>query len=136
MRSFPGVASRLRVGLLGFADSDICAGKNLFRAGHKKSANSTLQLLHLPAHSPLATVCLLRYWNHSPWEYRSWPAKTAAGPLESSPYSGTNVADMVAKFRYVTKYYLEVKCGLPPETRDDNMAKMADWLLQNHRAVV
>ena len=50
--------------------------------------------------------------------------------------SGTNVADMVAKFRYVTKYYLEVKCGLPPETRDDNMAKMADWLLQNHRAVV
>jgi hypothetical protein len=38
MRSFPGVASRLRVGLLGFADSDICAGKNLFRAGHKKSA--------------------------------------------------------------------------------------------------
>ncbi len=50
--------------------------------------------------------------------------------------SGTNVADMVAKFRYVTKYYLEVKCGLPPETRDDNMAKMADWLLQNHRAGV
>jgi hypothetical protein len=28
--------------------------------------------------------------------------------------SGTNVADMVAKFRFVTKYYLEVKCGLPP----------------------
>ena len=32
---------------------------------------------------------------------------------------------MVAKLRYV-----------PPETRDDNIAKMAEWLLQHHRAVV
>jgi hypothetical protein len=43
---------------------------------------------------------------------------------------------MVAKLRYVTEHYLEVKCGLPPQTRDDNIAKMAEWLLQNHRAVV
>ena len=50
--------------------------------------------------------------------------------------SGTNVADMVAKLGYVTEHYLETKCGLPPETRDDNIAKMAEWLLQNHRAVV
>jgi hypothetical protein len=28
--------------------------------------------------------------------------------------SGTNVADMVAMFRYVTEYYSEVECGLPP----------------------
>ena len=28
------------------------------------------------------------------------------------------------------EHYLEVKCGLPPETRDDNIAKMAEWLLQ------
>jgi hypothetical protein len=42
---------------------------------------------------------------------------------------------MVAKLRYVTEHYLEIKYGLPPETRDDNMAKMAGWLLQNHRAV-
>jgi hypothetical protein len=51
-------------------------------------------------------------------------------------YQDTNVADMVAKLRYVTEHYLEIKCGLPPETRDDNIAKMADWLLQNHHAVV
>jgi hypothetical protein len=43
---------------------------------------------------------------------------------------------MVAKLGYVTEHYLEIKCGLPPETRDDNIAKMAEWLLQNHRAVV
>jgi hypothetical protein len=43
---------------------------------------------------------------------------------------------MVAKLRYVTEHYLEVKHGLPAETRDDNIAKMAEWLLQNHRAVV
>ncbi len=32
---------------------------------------------------------------------------------------------MVAKLGYVTEHYLEIKDGLPPETRDDNMAKMA-----------
>jgi hypothetical protein len=43
---------------------------------------------------------------------------------------------MVAKLGYVTEHYLKIKYGLPPETRDDNMAKMAGWLLQNHRALV
>ncbi|PYX59394.1 MAG: hypothetical protein DMG76_05875 [Acidobacteria bacterium] len=41
-----------------------------------------------------------------------------------------------SKLGYVTEHYLEIKCGLPPETRDDNIAKMAEWLLQNHRAVI
>ena len=43
---------------------------------------------------------------------------------------------MVTKLGYVTEHCLEIKCGLPPETRDDNIANMAGWLLQNHRAVV
>jgi hypothetical protein len=43
---------------------------------------------------------------------------------------------MVAKLGYVTEHYLEIKCRLRPETRDDNIAKMAEWLLQNHRAVI
>jgi hypothetical protein len=51
-------------------------------------------------------------------------------------YPGTNVADTVAKLGHVTEHYLEIKCGLPPETRDDNIATMAEWLLQNHRTVV
>ena len=43
---------------------------------------------------------------------------------------------MVAKLGYGTEHYLEIKYGLPPETGDDKMGKMAGWLLQNHRAVV
>jgi hypothetical protein len=43
---------------------------------------------------------------------------------------------MVAKLNYVTEHYLEVKSGLRRETGDDNIAKMADWLLEDHRAAV
>jgi hypothetical protein len=42
---------------------------------------------------------------------------------------------MVAKLRYVTEHYLEVRRA-SREIRDDDIAKMAEWLLQNHRAVV
>ena len=41
-------------------------------------------------------------------------------------YQDTNVADAVAKLRYVTEHDLEVKRGLPPETRANNIAKMAE----------
>jgi glycosyltransferase involved in cell wall biosynthesis len=51
-------------------------------------------------------------------------------------YQDTNAADMVAKLNYVTEHYLEVKTGLRRETGDDNIAKMADWLLEDHRAAV
>ena len=51
-------------------------------------------------------------------------------------YQDTNPADMVAKLHYVTEHYLEVKSGLRQDTGDDNIAKMADWLLGDHRAAV
>jgi hypothetical protein len=40
----------------------------------------------------------------------------------------TNAPDTVAKLG-VREHHVEVKRGFPRETRDDNIAKMAQWLL-------
>jgi hypothetical protein len=35
---------------------------------------------------------------------------------------------MVAKLGYVREHYVKSSAGFPRETRDNNIAKMADWL--------
>ena len=51
-------------------------------------------------------------------------------------YQDTDPVDMVAKLRYVTEHYREVKSGLRQDAGDDNVAKMADWLLGDQQAAV
>lgn len=50
-------------------------------------------------------------------------SKNGRRPAGVRHLSGTNVADMVAQLGYVTGRYSEIKCGLPPENRDANIAK-------------
>jgi len=43
-------------------------------------------------------------------------------------YNDTDAVDMSEKLIYVTRHYQEVRAGLRPETGDDNIRRMADWL--------
>jgi len=44
-------------------------------------------------------------------------------------YGDTDAADMCEKLKYVTRNYQQVKAGLGLESEDDNVGKMADWLV-------
>jgi hypothetical protein len=46
-------------------------------------------------------------------------------------YMDTDPNDMVEKLNFVRQHYEEVKDGLRPETDDDNVGLMADWLVGN-----
>ena len=46
-------------------------------------------------------------------------------PTGALNYQERMLRNTVAKLGYVTEHYSEINCGLPPETGDDNMAKMA-----------
>jgi hypothetical protein len=42
--------------------------------------------------------------------------------------------DMCAKLRFVVEHHEEVKAGTRPDAGDDNVGKMADWLVGVFRA--
>ncbi len=44
-------------------------------------------------------------------------------------YRDADAADICEKLVYVTRHYQEVKAGLGVEAGDDNVGKMADWLV-------
>jgi glycosyltransferase involved in cell wall biosynthesis len=46
-------------------------------------------------------------------------------------YNDTDAADMVAKLRFVREHYDKVKESLQSEAGDDNVGRMADWLVGN-----
>jgi glycosyltransferase involved in cell wall biosynthesis len=46
-------------------------------------------------------------------------------------YEDANPADMVTKLVHVTEHYQEVKDGLRLEPGDDNIGKMAEWVMSN-----
>jgi glycosyltransferase involved in cell wall biosynthesis len=50
-------------------------------------------------------------------------------PLGVVTYSDTDAADMCEKLIYVTRNYPQVKADLGLQSEDDNVGKMADWLV-------
>jgi len=50
-------------------------------------------------------------------------------PLGVVTYRDTEAIDMVDKLRYVMEHFEEVKSGLRVEAGDDNVGRMADWLV-------
>jgi hypothetical protein len=46
-------------------------------------------------------------------------------------YGDTDAADMVEKLRFVREHYEKVKQSLQSDTGDDNVGRMADWLVGN-----
>jgi glycosyltransferase involved in cell wall biosynthesis len=127
MRSFPGVASRLRVGLLGFADSDICR-KESVQGWPQEERDAFLLLgnLHPDQFLTLLCSCLSACAlpacdgvSASVLESLALGVPVVAGENGRRPagvvtLSGTNVADMVAKFRFVTKILLGGQVRAPP----------------------
>jgi glycosyltransferase involved in cell wall biosynthesis len=49
-------------------------------------------------------------------------------------YQEMDAEDMSDKLRFVAEHYDQVKAGTLPDTADDNVAKMADWLVRDSRA--
>jgi glycosyltransferase involved in cell wall biosynthesis len=52
-------------------------------------------------------------------------------PVGVVTYSDTDAADMVEKLSFVREHYQRVKQGLQSDTCDDNVGRMADWLVGN-----
>jgi glycosyltransferase involved in cell wall biosynthesis/LPS sulfotransferase NodH len=52
-------------------------------------------------------------------------------PVGVVTYSDTDAADMVEKLSFVREHYERVKQGLPSDIGDDNVGRMADWLVGN-----
>jgi len=46
-------------------------------------------------------------------------------------YKDTDAADMVDKLKFVREHYEEVQAGLGSHTDDDNVGRMADWLVDD-----
>ena len=44
-------------------------------------------------------------------------------------YEDTDAADMCAKLVYVTEHYEEIRAGIRLDTAEDNVGRMADWLV-------
>jgi hypothetical protein len=44
--------------------------------------------------------------------------------------------DMCAKLQFVVEHYEEVKAATRPEAGDDNVGKMADWLVRDSGTTV
>lgn len=52
-------------------------------------------------------------------------------PGSVTTYADGDVNDMCAKLVYVTEHYEEIRTAIPPPSSDDNVGRMADWLVRD-----
>ena len=60
-------------------------------------------------------------------------SENARRPSGVVTYQEMDAEDMCAKLQFVAEHYEEVKAGTRPEAFDDNVGKMADWLVGDYR---